>query len=135
MKLKYFSEQTLPRVMGGGNSRTPKASFAKHGVVTLNKDACQLMEVKAGDKITVAQDEEDPENFYFFKDPEHGFLLRTDGKTSCLFSHKAMIELIRDAKDLPTDKNIKALIAGKPTTIKGDKAGTKYWGILIRPSV
>lgn len=94
------------------------------------------MQIKPGDKISLAQDEEDGGCFYFFKDSSHGFPLYASSKTKGVrFAHKSFVTLIMQAMELPVDRNIKALIAGQPTVMKGDKAGTEYWGILIRPSV
>lgn len=131
MKLKYFSEQTLPRAMGGGKSTLPKINFHHKGMITINLIAAGLLEVRAGDKITIAQDEQEPENFYLFKDEQHGFEMKSqkNGQYLGLF-HRGLVDLIREAKELPEGQSIKALIAGQSTTLKGDK--TKYWGILIR---
>ena len=136
MKLKYFSEQTLPRTKIRGGSSIPRVAFSSQGVIAINNAACKLMGLKAGSKITLVQDEEDVENFYFFLDPQHGFALREDKKnTCCLFTHKAMVELLAEARGLDPGKRIKAMIAGQPTILKGDKAATKYWGILVKPQI
>jgi hypothetical protein len=111
-------------------------SISKAGLVSINRPTCTLMDLKEGDKLTLCQDEEDPECFYFFKDASHGFVVRPDKKrTSLLFTHVGMFKVICKALERSTNESIKALIAGQPTTMKNDKAQTKYWGILIRPAV
>lgn len=100
-----------------------------------NKEAGALMEIKPGDKVTLAQDEESPENWYFFKDKQHGFDIRANKAAGCIFNHKGLINAFLESWGLPKDKTCKCLVAGQPTIMKGDKAQTKYWGILIRPSV
>lgn len=136
MKLTYFSEQTLPRVKNGGRSATiARVALSPQGVIALNKEACRLMELKGGSKLTLGQDTDDPDNFYFFNDPQHGFVLREDKNMNCLFTHKAMVQLLAEARGLDPAKRIKAMIAGQPTILKGDKAATKYWGILVKPQI
>jgi hypothetical protein len=129
MKLNYFSEQTLPKQMGGG-SKLPRVAFSKSGTITFNPAAGQLMGLKGGDKVTLAQDEEDPRNWYFFKDPQHGFELRPGYKDKgSMFNHKVMVQALLQAFGKPEDITHNFKIAGQPTVMKNDK--TKYWGILI----
>lgn len=137
MKLTYYTEQTLPRLSGRqGGAKVARLSLSRFGIISFNKIACELMGLKPGDKISLAQDSEDPQNFYFFKDPQHGFALYGSSKDGySRFAHKAFVTLITETLELPPDKNIKALIGGQPTVLKNDKVQTRYWGILIRPSV
>lgn len=130
MKLVYFSEQTLPKQMGG--KKTCKVAFGKAGTIHFNGPACELIGIKPGDKITLSQDEEEPENWYVFKDADHGFEVRAgyDGK-GCLFNHSKLVIAFLEAIGKPVNKTVGFLIAGKPTTIKGDKSATQYWGILV----
>jgi hypothetical protein len=129
MKLTYFSEQTYPKQTGRGG-KLPKITFGKTGIITFNREACKLAGLTSKDKVTIAQDEEEPENWYFFKDPQHGFELRPayEGK-SAQFNHVTLSKAFLEAmgKDLAVTHNLK--IAGKPTVMKGSK--TEYWGILI----
>ena len=90
-----------------------------------------MIGLKAGDKITLAQDPDEPINWYLFKDPQHGFELRGAYKEQgTQFNHielgKAFLEAI--GKEIGKTHNFK--IAGQPTILKGDK--TQYWGILIQ---
>lgn len=132
MKLRYFSQQTLPKLMGGGN-KLPKVAFSKAGTIAFNAAACQLMGIKAGDKLTLTQDEDEPDNWYFFKDPNHGFEVRTGyDKKGCLFNHSVMVKSFIAQVELDEQVTHSMLIAGKPTIIKGDKSQTQYWGILVK---
>lgn len=129
MKLMYFSAQTLPKQMGRG-SKLPRVAFSKSGTITFNPPACELIGLKAGDKITLAQDEEDPRNWYFFKDAQHGFELRAGYKDKgSMFNHKVMVSAFLQAFEKPEDVTHNFMIAGQPTVMKNDKI--KYWGILI----
>lgn len=131
MKLMYFSEQTLPKQMGGG-SKLPRIAFNKSGLVTFNEPARQLAGLKDKDKITLAQDPDAPENWYFFKDPHHGFELRTGYKgKNLLFNHITLVQAFLAAIDKEFGKTYNLKIAGQPTVLKEDKAKTRYWGILI----
>lgn len=131
MKLTYFTEQTLPKQMGG--KKLAKVAFGKSGTISFNAPACELMGLKAGDKISLSRDEEVPENWYLFKDKENGFEVRGgyDGK-GCVFNHRKMVETFMEAVGKPTNETIGLLIAGQPTILKGDKSGTQYWGILVK---
>lgn len=131
MKLTYFTEQTLPKRTGG--SKQSKVAFGKSGTISFNAPACGLMGLNPGDKISLSQDEEAPENWYLFKDKNHGFEVRGgyDGK-GCVFNHRTMVETFLEAIGKPTNETISFLIAGQPTTLKGDKSGTQYWGILVK---
>jgi hypothetical protein len=138
MKLKYFSEQTLPKFGGGTRNGSPKINFGKSGTITINRFAAKLMELNADDKITIAQDEDDPANWYLFKDSQHGFLVRgkkaQDGQTGDLqFNHKGLLLEICKACEISDEQSHNFLIAGQATMIKGDK--TKYWGLLQKAKV
>lgn len=128
MKLNYFSEQTLPKM--GGGSKAAKVSFGKSGVISFNRPACELMALKAGDKVTLCQDEQEPRNWYFFKDPTHGFELRAGYKDNgCMFNHRQMVESFLRAFELATDISHGFKLGKEATVLTGSK--TKYWGILV----
>lgn len=133
MKLKYYTEQTLPKQMGGGMRAIPRVTFGAKGAIAFNKEAANLMILKKGDRLSLAQDEEDPENWYFFKDKIHGFEIRENKANGWVFNHSTLIKQLLDSRGLEEGKTVKALIAGQPTVMKTDKAGTQYWGLLIRP--
>ena len=130
MKLKFFSEQTKPQDGSRERSSVPKIYITKRGVINFNKSSSQLMEIKPGNKITLAQDEEHPNEWYFFKDDLHGFFLKLGyNKQGCIFSHSSLVRELLESVGKPLDKNYSFLIAGQPTMMKNDK--TKYWCILI----
>lgn len=116
--------------MGGGN-KNPRISFSKNGVINFNEAACQLMDLTVTDKLTLCQDEENPENWYFFKDKENGFDVRKSyDKKGVLFNHSKLTAELLKAFGLDEGMTHGFLIAGQPTIIKGDK--TKYWGLIVR---
>ncbi|MBN8852252.1 MAG: hypothetical protein BGO55_00720 [Sphingobacteriales bacterium 50-39] len=131
MKLTYFSQQTLPKE-AAGSKRLPKVSFAKSGVITFNKEAVKLLGLKPGDKVTLAQDPDEPINWYFFKDLQHGFDLRSAYKNlGVQFNHIELTRTFLDAIGKEIGVTHKFKIGGEPTIMKGDKSQTKYWGILV----
>ena len=120
--------------MGGGIRGVARVSFGAKGAIMFNKEAVGLMELKAGDKLSFCQDEDEPDNWYFFKDKEHGFELRGNKANGCCFNHLLLIQAFLEAKEQPAGQTLKALIAGQPTVMKNDKAATRYWGVLVRAS-
>jgi hypothetical protein len=133
MKLKYFTEQTLPKQVGGGMRGIARVTFGAAGAIVFNKEAGKLMSLKTGDRVALAQDEQDPENWYFFKDKNHGYEIRENKGNGWGFNHSLLIHAFLESRGLEKGKTLRALIAGQPTEMKGDKSGTLYWGILIRP--
>jgi hypothetical protein len=75
MKLKLFDSETSPKSTGAGRNSLPRISVTKGGTININGKACELMQLKDGSKITLAQDEEEPENWFMFLNPK-GFELR-----------------------------------------------------------
>jgi hypothetical protein len=126
MKLNYFSSQTLPK--GEFRTTKPKVSFGKAGTINFNSNACKLMELEPGVKISLAQDENTPENWYFFIDEVNGFELREGyDKKSCLLNHANLIKVFSEAFDLDTDETNSFAITTTPTVL----GETKYWGVLV----
>ncbi|MBX3253958.1 MAG: hypothetical protein KF862_07430 [Chitinophagaceae bacterium] len=126
MKLIYFTEKTIPK--STTRSGTAKVTFNKTGVISINQKACDKMLLSPGDKISIAQDEKVPENWYIFKDT-NGFEVRGGyDKKGCLFNHSLLTQTVVDALGLPIDKTHGFLVAGKPTTVNGDK--TQFWGLI-----
>lgn len=132
MKLKYFSEQTVSRAPAGGPNGTAKITFSKIGSISLNKAAAALMGFGNKDKITLSQDQEEPENWYIHKNSQHGFEMRTSTSGQLMFTHINLVKTFKEVADLDLKTTYSFLIGGQPTTIKGDKAQTQYWGTLIR---
>ena len=130
MKLTHFSQQTFPKQNPGGRVKLPMVSFGKAGAITFNRHAVALMGLSAKDKVTLAQDPEAPENWYFFKDAQHGFGIRPEYKgLNMRFQHAALVKAFMEAIGKETGSTMSFKLAGKPTVVKGDK--TEYWGILI----
>ena len=130
MKLKHFSELTVPRNSTGPQSKA-NITFSKTGNLSFSKGASKLIGLKEKDKITISQDEEDTDNWYIHKDPVNGFEIRSYSNGQLAISHRSLVRKFMELADLSPDKTYKCLIGGKPTIIPGDKSKTEYWGILI----
>ena len=132
MKLTFFTDQTVPKSLGRHSTKSPRISFTKAGVLVLNSNAMQKMNLKAGDKISLAQDPDSPSNWYLFKDKENGFELRNGYKNKAgLINHRQLCDLFLDCFELGKDKSNSFKIGGQPT-IWGK---VEYWGILINVPV
>jgi hypothetical protein len=108
-------------------------SFNKSGVIFFNKQACEQMDLSPGVKVILAQDDDQPENWYFIKD-DKGFELTQPSKNlnqqgASIYQMKLIKELLA-AFSLPEDESYKFKIAKEPTIIAGDE--TKYWPLLIK---
>ncbi len=115
--------------MGGGDMK-PAISFAKSGIISINSPAVNLMGLKLEDKISFAQDDENPENWYLFIDEENGFQARGKefDKTGCLcFNHNSFRRSFIESVGYPLEETNRFIIAGEPTKF----GKVNYWGILI----
>ena len=125
MKLTVFSAETLPVYTGGHRSTIAKISFSKSGLIALNKKAVELMDLNAGQNISLAQD--DDAQWYVYKD-KSGFPLRLHPKNGTLmFNHIGLKNMFCESLGVDPKIANKFLVAGQPTVF--DKV--KYWGILI----
>lgn len=78
----------------------------------------------------MAQDPDEPINWYFFKDPQHGYELRGAYKDQgAQFNHITLTKAFLEAIGRGQGKTHSFKFGGKPTVMKGDKV--QYWGILI----
>jgi hypothetical protein len=128
MELVYFSEQTFPKPVSGGAKRAARIAFVKNGVISINKSAADLIGLKSGAKVTLAQDKKEPENWYLFIDP-NGFEVRVSKSKGFIFNHRSLQRAFIQCFGKDENVSHKFLIAGKPTEMKDSK--TKYWGILV----
>lgn len=129
MKLTKFNAANMPKTRGV-SSILPRITFAKNGVISVNKFAAELLDLKGTDKLSIAQDEEESANWYIYKDKD-GFPLKLKDKTGTLaFNHKALATTFKESFGIPVDQTQSYLLAGQPETFEK----TKYWGILVANS-
>jgi hypothetical protein len=128
MKLNYFSSQTVPKGYFGNSSKTARVAFNKAGTITFNPLAQKALGLKQGTKLTLAQDEDNPRDWYFFKDDENGFELSMSSDQKYLkFGHSKLISALFEAFGF--EKGTRAFDFDKvPTVMKGSK--TEYWKII-----
>ena len=127
--MKVFNLNTLPKQNGGNGPKQPRVTFGKSGIISFNPAACALLELKPDSKIALSQDEEEPDNWYFYLDKEAGYTVRAGyDKKGCLFNHAVLGKEVTKYFELAEDATHNFKIAGQSTIIKNDK--TKYWGII-----
>lgn len=126
MKLTVFNEENFPKQQGNHRG-TPAVRFGKMCAISLNGSATEIMELKEGDRLSMAQDEDDPANWFLFKDV-NGFEVRlhTDKKTM-QFNHRKLSDAIKECFGLDKDGSHRFLIGGQPTIM----GKVKYFGLLI----
>lgn len=111
MELTIFNARTTKTIP----TRSPKINIAKTGLFTLTKAASLLLNIKEGDRLSIAKDAD--ANWYIYKDPE-GFTARMEeGKT--MFNSAGVMREIGQTGSF--------LIGGTPTKV----GKVEYWGILI----
>ncbi len=126
MRLKHLSEKTV-EYGGRGTHSVAKVIFSKNGGISLNRAAISKMKLKDGDRLTLSNDEDDPENWYLHNDPENGFKFRLNSSGQFIVHHTNLVKEFKKLAGLDDNKTYRFLIAGIPTVV----AKTKYWGILI----
>ena len=73
MALKIFNTLNASKSMRGGASTI---TLSANSASTISAAAVANIGLKSGDKISIAQDEDDERKWYIFKDPKNGFELR-----------------------------------------------------------
>jgi len=79
MALKYINTETVQSTRTYGN---PVINFSKSGVVGITMAAWKALNVKVGDKIAFAIDDEDCRKLYVYVDKSYGFEIRGSKKIS-----------------------------------------------------
>lgn len=124
MKLKEFNSENTVTV------RSDKPSLhinTKTGLFNFSKAACDLLNIKDGDRIAFYQDEEEPTDWYIEKvTTEKGFPLRAKDNITkgLLFSNTTMARaIVFSVKEIVSGK---VAIATEPTKI----GNRKLWALL-----
>jgi hypothetical protein len=125
MKLTVFSTTTLPGKRGLGKRKGASISFGKTGMINFSGAAIALMGLKNGDQVSLAQDDADPEKWYFFKDPD-GFTLKST-KGGLWMSHKELVTTYVGAFDADVTKSHKVVVTPEPVLIGMKKTAVEYW--------
>jgi len=126
MKLTIFSAETLPNSKRAGRSSKNQVSFGKKGKISFSKATAAHMGLKKGDKVSLAQDDDNPDKWYFYQD-KAGYELLETKFGGLFFCHQELVKTFVDAWDWNADESHTVTLAAAPITIKGDKSGTKYW--------
>lgn len=135
MKLNVFNEYTKPKNESVHNVK-PRIVIAKKGAITLNGQACTLIGLKPGDKVSLGHEENEPRNWYVFRDNENGYPVRacTGTVKGVIFNHARLASEFREVAELSDNETHSLLIAKSPTIVdNGDFGKIEYWGIIINP--
>ncbi len=123
MKLKRFNAETCPQLVGAKGKRS--LSINHKGHVLINGLAVTTMGLKPGDKISIVQDQDHPEDWYITKDP-NGFELRHKSGNTLMTQSTAMCIQVLNCMEFTGKHNYHFPIAGTATIFEKHK----YWGIL-----
>lgn len=93
-------------------------NISRKSGIAFSQAATELIYLRVGDKISLAQDEHDPRKWYVFKDSEKGFTLRSDGKrgTSLVFNSSVICREVTADYDL--GKSVRGIFI-QPEVIDG----------------
>lgn len=109
------------------HSNIAKCSFNKRGAFILNRAAVQKLNLKPGDKISIAQEKNELRNCYIYKD-SNGFELRVHKSSKqLLFSNKATLVETLESVGYDTSVTHCFLISSTPTVFNK----VPHYGILI----
>jgi hypothetical protein len=127
MKLKKFDSTTA-----NGHTSKPSILFSLVGTITLNKDFFSKVGLEVNDKVSITQDEDNPDDWYLLIDDENGFALRQNkSKDRLLFNNAATAKAVIDHFKFRT-KSVSFQIATEPTPIddKENEVTGKLYCIL-----
>ena len=124
MKLKEFNQENSRNIMTG---RLTVRIYRRTGIFQFSKQAAEVLGLQIGSLVTIHQDEEHPEDFYFHKtsDPK-GFILRGKGAelSGLTFNCSKVAVKILDLKKV--EKSASFQISKQPMLING----LEYWPII-----
>lgn len=126
MNLKEFNKVTAPPNIRWGE---PFVNVHSSGPFAINQEACELMKLKEGDHIVIAQSQDNPDDWYIIKsDKDIGFVTRRgSGKKLKLIANcaRAAKELLNQAKIMRKSSTFR--ISREPMML--DKK--LYWLIIL----
>lgn len=124
MPLKIFNKSNSSWSKTDSN---PSVSFTGSGVISINHPAVNAIGLQSGQKVSIAQNDEDKRTFYLFVDKENGFVLRDYNKSKSLAFICAII--VKAACDNYNDdrKSVSGKLITEPQII--DKV--KYYPIIL----
>lgn len=113
MNLTFFSAETHPIETGGGISPDAWILFATTGKITLSLEAGTLLGITANDRISLAQDDDQPEIWYLFKD-KAGFELKALKSGKLVLEHPELVTVFLDCFGKSHDENHRLFFSVEP---------------------
>ena len=117
MNLTVFSTDTFPLEEGGGIRTDAWILFGKSGKITLSAEAATLMGISAGDKLSLAQNDDQPEVWYAFKDLD-GFELQEMKSGKLFITHPELASSVTGCLGLADDQNHRAFLTEEPVKFR-----------------
>lgn len=113
MEIKVFNNLVNKR-RGSGK---PCLHISESGIFNFNKQACYQLNLVKGTTISIAQDETNPRDWYFFRDPKGLELRHYKGKDTILsFSSKLIRDCIfKSVGTIQKHGSMSFLLATEPT--------------------
>jgi len=125
MKLKKFNQQN--RLPGFRGNTRASVRFFKAGMITFTASALKRLGLAHGHYVEIAQDEDNPEDWFIMHSTElSGFMLRDGGKSGNAIFNNAHIGRLFVNQFGPDKNSVACLLATGPVTIEGEE----YWPII-----
>lgn len=116
MKLKIFDSRTQRVVL----DVSPKLSITlKNGVIAISVGLRQLMDLQPGQKLSLAQDEQRPQDWYIYRDNESGMEVRVKQNNQLLISNRICAHEIAAALDQVHARRIVVKVGQHPIESEG----------------
>jgi hypothetical protein len=122
MKLIVFNKTTQSH-----RNVEPAVRFTKSGSIYLNKKAMELMELQAGNAVSLGQDSDRKKDWFLFRDAD-GMLVRKGNKggESFIISNATAVIEVKQSLGVDAKKNFSVKLAPKPI----EEKGKQYFALL-----
>lgn len=121
MKLKSYNKQNTITV------NAPKIAFRAKGLIVFNKSACDMLNIKNGDTVEIAQDQEKPKDWFIsLSAGKEGFVLSPLKGDNLKFNCRVLCDDVWES--LGFDRTISMLISKDKVQI----GNIKYHAIITR---
>jgi hypothetical protein len=126
MKLIHFDSETAS---GSRMASTePSIRFHQSGIITISAAAAEKIKLKEGDKVSIAQDEDSPDDWYLITKDKKGFATRIyKGSNGLAFNNAYIAKSLINFLELKT-KSVSFKLATEPAA---DNGGGKLYAILL----
>ena len=127
MKLQKFDASNSKSVRTG----EPTINFNMAGGICFSKTFCQKIGLKKGDKVSIVQDEDQPEDWYIIIGDKDGFPIRENTGEGCAFNNAFICKNFIEHLQINA-KSVNCKLATEPADIPKDQLpkGAKAYALL-----